>query len=84
MENNKINKNKILFRALHRGSKEMDLLLGSFVKKHIDKFDELELSELNKLVLLDDEKIYKLYFNKLTNDFISKSSVLIKFQNFKL
>lgn len=84
MKNNKIIKNKILFRATHRGSKEIDLLLGSFVKRHINHFNKIELAELNKLVLLDDEKIHMLYFDKSNYDYISKSDVLKKFQNFKL
>ena len=32
-------------------SKEIDLLLGSFVKRHINHFNKIELAELNKLVL---------------------------------
>jgi len=84
MKNNKIIKSKILFRATHRGSKEIDLLLGGFVKRHINNFNKIELAELNKLVLLDDEKIYMLYFNKSNYDYISKSDVLKKFQSFKL
>ena len=36
MENKEILKKKIIYRAFHRGSKEMDILLGNFVKTHID------------------------------------------------
>ena len=38
MTNKEILKKKIIYRSGHRGSKEMDLLLGNFVKKNIDKF----------------------------------------------
>ena len=84
MKNNKIIKNKILFRATHRGSKEMDLLLGKFVEKHINKLNDSELTELNKLVLLDDETIYMLYFEKSNYNYMQKSQLLKKFQSFKL
>jgi len=33
-------KNKIIYRASYRGTKEMDILLTTFVKKHIDSFDK--------------------------------------------
>ena len=30
---------KLLYRASYRGTKEMDILLGSFVKRYVNKFD---------------------------------------------
>ena len=41
-----IYKKKILYRASYRGTKEMDILLSSFVKKYIDKFNKNELKDL--------------------------------------
>ena len=34
-------KKKIIYRSNYRGTKEMDKLLSSFVKKHIDTFKNL-------------------------------------------
>ena len=34
-------KKKLLYRASYRGTKEMDILLSSFVKNHIEKFDKI-------------------------------------------
>ena len=34
-------KKKLLYRASYRGTKEMDILLSSFVKNHIHKFENL-------------------------------------------
>ena len=34
MENKKKIINKVLYRSTHRGTKEMDILLGNFVKSH--------------------------------------------------
>ena len=53
-------KNKIIYRANYRGTKEMDKLLGSFVKKNIDQFNEHELKLLCDLLDYDDENLYKL------------------------
>ena len=44
-----IYKKKILYRASYRGTKEMDILLSSFVKKHINNLDDKLLKELEKL-----------------------------------
>ena len=43
-------KKKLIYRSNYRGSKEMDLLLSKFVEKHINNFNENELSELDKLL----------------------------------
>ena len=32
---------KLLYRAGYRGTKEMDILLSSFVNKYIDTFDDI-------------------------------------------
>ena len=52
-------KNKIIYRANYRGTKEMDKLLGSFTKKYIDQFNEKELTFLCDLLDFDDENLYK-------------------------
>ena len=51
MTSNKILKKQIIYRSTHRGTKELDLLLGNFVRKHIDSFDDSELIDLNKIFL---------------------------------
>ena len=61
----------------------MDMLLGKFVQKHIDKFNDNELKELENLLLIEDEIIYNWYFknennNKLTDNKLS--SLLKKFR----
>ena len=58
-------KNKIIYRANYRGTKEMDKLLGSFTKKYIDQFNEQELKLLCDLLDCDDENLYK--FNQGQN-----------------
>ena len=64
MKNNELLKKQIVYRSTHRGNKEMDLLLGSFVKKNIDLFSDSELYDLNKLMQTDDEILQRWYFNK--------------------
>ena len=53
-------KNKIIYRSNYRGTKEMDKLLGSFTKIHINQLTDDELPLLCDLLDLDDENLYKL------------------------
>ena len=48
--NKKKIKNKIIYRANYRGTKEMDKLLGSFVKVYINQFTDEELLLLISIV----------------------------------
>ena len=45
MANKEILKRKIIYRSLHRGTKEMDLLLGTFVIKNINDFGILVITK---------------------------------------
>ena len=84
MTNKKILKKQIIYRSTRRGSKEMDLLLGNFVKKHIDQFNDIQLNDLAKLLFIEDEIIYKWYFKKNSNNVIPKTKVSMMLKNFKL
>ena len=63
---NEINnlKKKIKFRAEYRGTKEMDLLLGSFVKKYLDSFSTEDLNDLYKVLNISDEDLTKWFLKK--------------------
>jgi len=80
MKNNEIIKKQILYRSTHRGTKEMDLLLGSFVKKYINEFNYEELLELEIFLKNEDDDIYKWYFEKKISTTIpdTKISILLK------
>jgi len=84
MENIKNLKKKIIFRAKHRGTKEMDLLLGKFVLKYIDIFNDKELMELKILLNKEDEIIYNWYFDRKNKVSFPVNRVTKKFKNFKV
>ena len=84
MTNKEILKKQIIYRSMHRGTKEMDLLLGNFVKKHIDELNVTELKDLAKLLFIEDEVIYKWYIEKSSDKLIPKTKVSIMLKNFKL
>ena len=84
MTNKEIIKKQIIFRSMHRGTKEMDLLLGSFVKKYINEINDEELKYLEDLLLIEDEVIYKWYFEKNSENLIPKNKISLMLKNFKL
>ena len=77
-------KKKILYRSGHRGTKEMDLLLGSFVKKYVNSLNESELCELESLLNMDDEVLYKWYLSKEKTTLVPENSITKKLKVFKL
>ena len=50
-------KNKIIYRASYRGTKEMDILMTAFVKSLINDLDESYLKTLDTFVNMDDETL---------------------------
>ena len=80
-ENKEELKNKIIYRASYRGSKEMDILMSGFVKSIINDLNITELKELDFLVNLDDERLINIK-NNILNDKISLTNLIKKFQEF--
>ena len=77
-------KKKLIYRAGYRGTKEMDLLLSSFVNKNINTFDESLLNELEKFLNFEDEIIYNFYHNNIIEKGIDKNRVSKFFKQFKM
>jgi len=76
-------KKKIIYRSNYRGTKEMDKLLGSFTKKYIDLLSVKDLTDLEKLLDVDDTNLYN-YYNDLDYDFDFKENYINSlFKNFK-
>ena len=80
-ENKEELKNKIIYRAMYRGSKEMDILMTNFVKSIINDLNLAELNELDFLVNLDDESLMNIK-NNILNNKISFTNLIKSFQKF--
>jgi len=75
-------KKKIIYRSNYRGTKEMDKLLGAFTKKYINELNFEDLSDLEKLLNIDDTNLYN-FFNGLVTDFVFEENNINKlFKNF--
>ena len=77
-------KKKIIYRAQYRGTKEMDKLMSSFVKMHIDKFDIKNLKDLEKLLEIDDNNLYSFYNGTNTRYIFEDNNANRLFKNFTL
>jgi antitoxin CptB len=49
-----VRRRRLLFRATHRGTYENDLMLGGFLRAHLDTLDDAELTALEELLELPD------------------------------
>ena len=76
-------KKKIIYRSNYRGTKEMDKLLGKFVKKYINDLQEEDLINLDKFLNIDDTNLYNFYNGFDTEFEIEKNNISLLFKNFK-
>ena len=76
-------KKRIIYRASYRGTKEMDVLISSFVNSIIDNLNNDELLQLEKFVNLNDEDLIKLnkYFSDVKT--VNVNRIYKEFYNFK-
>tara|TARA_B100001121_G_scaffold175263_1_gene152823 strand:+ start:9085 stop:9342 length:258 start_codon:yes stop_codon:yes gene_type:complete len=77
-------KRKLLYRASYRGTKEMDILLSSFVKKYIEIFNEDQLKELEIFLKFEDQTILNFYNYNISDESIEKISISKIFKDFKI
>jgi len=80
--NTDVLRKKIIYRSIYRGTKEMDMLLGSFVKKYINILKDKELIYLSDLLKVDDENLYKFNQGQKMHIEIEINNVTELFRNF--
>ena len=76
-------KKKIIYRSNYRGTKEMDKLLGKFVKKYINNLPKKDLIDLDKFLNIDDTNLYNFYNGFETEYEIEKNNISLLFKSFK-
>lgn len=57
-DESEVRKRRIVFRAWHRGTREMDLLLGRFTERFIGEMSEAEIAMFEHLMETPDPDIY--------------------------
>ena len=77
-------KNKIIYRASYRGTKEMDILMIGFVRKIINTLDFADLKALDEFINNDDETLISFKKNESLNKInnVSMLKIIDKFRKF--
>jgi antitoxin CptB len=77
-------KKKIKYRSSYRGTKEMDLLLNSFVTHIINSLSHEELKKLDDFLNCEDEDIINFYLNKIPIAAFDNKKILDLFIDYKI
>ena len=77
-------KKKVKYRSSYRGTKEMDLLLTSFVSSIINSLSIDELKKLDIFLNCNDEDISNFYLNKIPITTFNDSKILNIFIRHKI
>lgn len=59
---------RLLFRCWHRGTKEMDYILGRFADAHVADLSEDEVADFERLIELPDPDLYDAFNDKAPLD----------------
>ncbi len=73
---------RLIYRSQYRGTREMDKLIGSFVKMHIYELNENQLNELENFLNIDDDTLYKFYNNQIAQIDSPNQEILRLFKKF--
>ena len=57
-DNISIKRKQLIFRSWHRGTREIDLLLGKFAEAHIPRLDERQLAAYDRFLNNSDPDIF--------------------------
>ena len=83
MSNNiEILKKKLIYRSQYRGTREMDKLIGSFVKEYINQLDGADLNELENFLNIDDDTLYKIYNKEIDINDFNETKIINLYINF--
>ena len=75
---------KLLYRSNHRGTKEMDLLIGGFAIENLKKLNPEELKEFELLLNFTDKELSSWLVDNNKNIDLENFSISKKIKAFKL
>lgn len=84
MQDIEILRKKLLFRSNHRGTKELDLLIGKFATFYINDLSEEEIFDLEEILNENDPDLYNWVTKHIDPPKKYQHSLMSKFQNFKV
>ena len=79
MSNNRgdeVKRRRLFFRSVHRGSKELDLILGPFAARYLETFDDMQLEKYERILETSDPELYNWLVGRAPVPDADKSDVL--------
>ena len=80
---NDLRRKRLLFRSWHRGTRELDLLLGGFAERYLSTFTTPQLEVYEQLLEFSDPDIYRWITEAEPVPMAAQSDILTLLQNFK-
>ena len=75
-------KRKIIYRSKYRGTKEMDILLSSFVESIISQLNKEELENLLNFLNIDDDNLFRYKQGLKTEVQVSENKITRLFKDY--
>lgn len=75
-------RNRLIYRANYRGTKEMDMLIGTFAKQIVPTLNEAQLQEFEVFLNEEDPDLFRWYSDKTGVPEESMTSVMKLFLAF--
>ena len=72
---------KLLFRSSHRGTKEMDIVLGGYFDKNYNNLSIVDLKEFEKLLDFSDKILTDYFVMNKPNANLEKINIVKKIKN---
>jgi len=78
-----VRRKRLLFRSWHRGTRELDLLLGGFAERYLSTLTTPQLEIYEQLLEFSDPDIYNWITEAEPVPMAAQSEILALLQNFK-
>ena len=75
---------KLLYRAMHRGFKEADIVLGTFAERNLPAMNRAQLDEFERLLEVSDRDLYAWIIKDLPTPSEYKCEVMEMHQSFSV
>jgi antitoxin CptB len=82
-DSDEIRRKRLLFRSWHRGTREADLLLGSFAERHLAEFSGTDLDNYERLLEENDADLWDWLTGQAPAPAQHDSPLLRRIQSFK-
>ena len=75
---------RLLFRAWHRGTREVDLITGRFADAHVGTLTDIELTEFEQLLDVPEPELYAWVTGELPTPVSHDSPLFRRMRDFHL